>query len=163
MDSGQQFPATVALFEAMRHTYGNQWKHGSRSVPVWGRALLQYTDDEIRIAASRCVDSHPTYPPTIGEFKQLCRQQRPRATTYLPPPGKPLALRTANRRMVRVIVENASKELESRTIEAMISLKNALTEDWITDNGDSVPPVEWRDSLAGELQAVIDTHQSQRE
>ena len=44
----------------------------------WGRALAGISLDDIKRGLDRCVDEYPSWPPTIGEFKQLC----------LPDPGE---------------------------------------------------------------------------
>ncbi len=39
----------------------------------WGLELSEFTGHHIGYALSICTDEHPVWPPTIGEFKQLCR------------------------------------------------------------------------------------------
>ena len=39
----------------------------------WGRSLAGYSMDDIKRGLDKCVDEHPSWPPTIGEFKQLCK------------------------------------------------------------------------------------------
>lgn len=40
---------------------------------IWAAHLSEFSPEAIRKAASRMIDKHPTFAPTIGEFKQLCR------------------------------------------------------------------------------------------
>ena len=39
----------------------------------WGRNLSDFSLDDIKRGLDKCVDEHPSWPPTIGEFKALCR------------------------------------------------------------------------------------------
>lgn len=39
----------------------------------WSKMLSGFSMDQIKAGLDRCVDDHPKWPPTIGEFKQLCK------------------------------------------------------------------------------------------
>lgn len=44
---------------------------------VWQADLQRYTDDVLLQAAQRCKQAHPTFPPSLPEFDELCRAEVP--------------------------------------------------------------------------------------
>ncbi len=71
---------TTRLFARMALMYGHKFVslYGDADVQVeaekeWGRHLSGYSLEEIKHGLDQCVDLHPSWPPTIGEFKTLCK------------------------------------------------------------------------------------------
>lgn len=70
---------TSRLFAKFGLMYGHKWVsiYPDSDVLIeaereWGRALAGLSLDDIKRALDRCIDLHPAWPPTVGEFKQLC-------------------------------------------------------------------------------------------
>ena len=71
---------TSRLFARMALMYGHKFMslYGDIDVKVeaereWGRNLSDFTLDDIKRGLDKCVDEYPSWPPTIGEFRQLCK------------------------------------------------------------------------------------------
>jgi len=71
------------LFATLQAAYGHQWAHKADAIPVWQAKLDGYTPPQIQAAASRAVEAHPDFPPSVGQFLEILRSNQPRATTYL--------------------------------------------------------------------------------
>ena len=57
---------------SMRTSYGSLWKHDSQeALSVWLTALAPYSQDQIKVALGKCLDSHVDYPPTLPQFLQI--------------------------------------------------------------------------------------------
>ena len=55
---------------------------------MWAAHLEEFSDARIEQAARSMIDEHPTFPPTIGEFKRLCNQGWERPEHRLVPPNR---------------------------------------------------------------------------
>lgn len=78
----------------MRASYPTFLKDESADVArrMWLAHLNEFDDEAIESAASRMIEEHPTFAPTIGEFKLLCKNEPEiycPAHKYLPPPDLP--------------------------------------------------------------------------
>ena len=40
---------------------------------AWGEALAGFSLDDIKRGIEKSIDQHPSWPPTVGEFKKLCQ------------------------------------------------------------------------------------------
>lgn len=45
---------------------------------VWLNGLREFTADILRKALGKCADKHKTFPPTLPEFRDLCKSLTPR-------------------------------------------------------------------------------------
>ena len=61
----------------------------------WSKELGVYTGDHIAYAVDICADHHPEWPPTIGEFKLLCKAAVPEPTNDQPRLANPTKPETA--------------------------------------------------------------------
>ena len=120
----------AVLFQTFEKAYGNQWKYRADAIPVWREKMKNYTAENLTIAAEKAINIHKNYPPTLGQFMDCLRsghsqyKQRPE----LEGPQLSPTARLANR--VMIIAVMASGGVKPLTLRAMISLKNALTEDY---------------------------------
>ena len=78
------------LFAVLRAAYGHQWPHQSDAIPVWHTKLKAFTADQVLSAASKAIEEHPDFPPSLGQIMKIVRSERlsdftPCANTYLPP------------------------------------------------------------------------------
>lgn len=74
------------LFATLQAAYGNQWKHGADSIPVWQEKLRGFERNDVMRAASDAIEKHPDFPPTVGQIISILKSYQPRRSTYLPPP-----------------------------------------------------------------------------
>jgi len=87
--------STKQLFMALHGAYGNAFlskfstgerdekgkDRGVRSaMQVWQSKLATYPADVIQTAASRAMDAHPEFPPSLPQFEAICRAVAPRKT-----------------------------------------------------------------------------------
>jgi hypothetical protein len=69
------------LFQRLSLNYGRLFLDMWKDIPIaevkveWSEGLAGYPYDEINAALTYCLD-HNTYPPTLPEFKRLCKEQR---------------------------------------------------------------------------------------
>ena len=68
------------MFARMALMYGHKFMslYGDTDVKIeaereWGRSLSGFNLDDIKRGLDKCVDEYPSWPPTIGEFKNLCK------------------------------------------------------------------------------------------
>ena len=52
---------------------------------TWAAGLAGYSADELRQGLERCLQSHPDWPPTLPQFRNLCKVWKA-PSTYLPAP-----------------------------------------------------------------------------
>jgi len=58
------------------HKWASQFPDESftdESKKVWGRDLTGLTNDQIKLGLDTMIDEYPSWPPTVGEFKALCK------------------------------------------------------------------------------------------
>ena len=85
------------LFATMLVQYPTFLKNEQRESEVkrmWAAHLSECNDDQILRAATAMIDIHPTFAPTIGDFKKLIRETRARPEHQdfhlaLPAPSNP--------------------------------------------------------------------------
>ena len=68
------------LFAVLKLTYPHFMKDQD-TVPamrLWHQHLSDFSVEQIQAAAVAVIDHHPTFPPTIGEFKKLVASSRVR-------------------------------------------------------------------------------------
>lgn len=74
----------AAIFEKLRQRYGTQWiaKVGinrdeiQESMQTWAEILADLKPEEIAHGFERLDDEAPEYPPSVMQFKQLCRFEK---------------------------------------------------------------------------------------
>ena len=42
-------------------------------IDAWRTGLEGFSGEQIGAGLKRCLDAHPDWPPTLGQFRQLCR------------------------------------------------------------------------------------------
>ncbi len=60
--------------------YGSRWSTQIQTKAtelavrkVWGEALAPFSADQIKVALDKLPDHHPEWPPSVGEFKLVCK------------------------------------------------------------------------------------------
>jgi hypothetical protein len=127
------------LFETFEKVYGNQWKQRADAVPVWREKMKSYTAEDLTVAVEKAIDIHKNHPPTLGQFMDCLRSGRGQ---YNPRPqieGPQLSPVAKLANKVMIIAVMASGGVKPLTLRAMISLKNALTEDYEGKNDPDFP------------------------
>lgn len=74
----------AAIFEKLRRRYGTQWttKVGidrdeiKESMQTWAEILVDLKPEEIAHGFERLDDKAPEFPPSVMQFKQLCRIEK---------------------------------------------------------------------------------------
>lgn len=68
------------LFARLAAKYGQKWSSLYPTTPAlqiakseWAKELSCVSDSLIGYGLDKCLEKHPSWPPTIGEFKALCR------------------------------------------------------------------------------------------
>lgn len=133
------------LFAQMQAAYGHQWAHKADAIPVWQRALVSVNRQEMMSAIPLSIDTFTDFPPSIGQFKNVCESLKPRPTTFLPAPTTSAAARSANLAMLRVLMKYNG--VDKAQLIRLKNLKNALVEDY----GDSKPTEEWLGDVESQL------------
>lgn len=95
------------LWRRMADVYGQRWASGYGDVTgpafeTWGRALADVAPEQVGRGIAACLDRPDPWPPSLPEFRALCRPRaevpapchrlRPKA---LPEPAEAKARRTA--------------------------------------------------------------------
>lgn len=93
------------LFSILRSTYGALWTQTADDIPLWLQTLSPYGLDKAKAAVKEAMRESPRYPPTLESIEQVLRREKPRGSTYLPPPEIPHAKRAANLAMMRVMIK----------------------------------------------------------
>jgi hypothetical protein len=130
--------AASIVFRMMHGFYGNQFaskfssgdlvqtdgpdKGKDRGIlsarKVWAYELRGYSDEVIGSAIEDCKKVHPKFPPSLPEFEQLCRANKP-VEVYrpeIPAIGMSQELRGQYARRARAINEkHAQKAIDKRT------------------------------------------------
>lgn len=95
--SAQATPAKVIsrLWQRMQQMYGHSWHsaYGATDDGTWAVGLADFTAEEIGLGLRRCLDRNSSFPPSLPEFRALCRpkQKRENAAMYhIPPPDRML-------------------------------------------------------------------------
>ena len=67
------------LFSRLASAYGNRmttmWGDCPQAdiIDAWRTGLEGFSGEQIAAGLRRCLDAHPDWPPTLGEFRALCR------------------------------------------------------------------------------------------
>lgn len=113
-------PSTVIskLWRRMQHIYGHKWEsaHGlTDKENTWAIGLADMTVEEIGIGLNECVHRADPWPPSLPEFRALCRPpkvKRENAAAYhYPGPSLPHLLSDERRAAGRAAVEVAKAAL----------------------------------------------------
>ena len=68
--AGQLLASMVELYPSFRSTLEDSSLNTRK---MWEAHLREFPPEVIEKAASRMIDKHVTFAPTIGEFKQICK------------------------------------------------------------------------------------------
>lgn len=81
--SEESSDAITQLFGRFKLRYEKNWTNRFTSRAMydaskreWTYMLAQFSDREIMAALDQSADSYPSWPPTPGEFRALCKMQR---------------------------------------------------------------------------------------
>lgn len=140
------------LFNAMRTSYGGQWKHGQTAVKVWRNALSTYPMERIHWAANEALKSYVDHPPTLPQFLALLRPKTPPPNTYLPAPQVSRVHAVANKALASVLT--AMGAVDRATLKNLIELKNALADEFPGE----YPTKEFVADLHRQLEALAAPH-----
>lgn len=84
------------IWERMTAMYGHRWvsAHGERDDGTWSAGLGDVTGDEIAHGLSACLSREDPWPPSLPEFRAMCKPPviRPEhriVQPQLPPPRNP--------------------------------------------------------------------------
>lgn len=119
----RKIDATVInqLFERFSAIYGHLWNslfksthNAKRMRDEWFTALQDYALPTLQAAVLISMQHKMTYPPTLPEFLQFCRQAESQQRTYKPPEPAPRA-------------NPALVEHQLQKIKAMLSTKKDKT------------------------------------
>jgi len=91
------------LFAIMQSNYGNRWNLDSHAVGVWYEKLKRYDAETIMKAADAAIDHYLDWPPTIGQFQQICSPRAGSGPRYLPAPEIPKPETIANRLLFQML------------------------------------------------------------
>lgn len=87
---------TESILTRMALNYGHRWPLSTASsqlydmaVAEWADATADFSDEEIQRGIRAMRDECPEWPPTIGEFRALCRPQKPAEPEHHYPPLAP--------------------------------------------------------------------------
>jgi hypothetical protein len=116
-----ELPQIKRLFMLFHGMYGNQLLDKFRTgqtneagedlgilsaQAVWLNGLRDFDFDVIRQAVARCEVKHKTFPPTLPEFRELCKLCQPRQFSAPPAPALPMSdelkdeIKQRNRQMI---------------------------------------------------------------
>jgi hypothetical protein len=79
----------VDAWELLGDMFGGTWENAygdakGRAIGTWTRALSCFSETQVRAAVALCRDWQKPFPPTLGEFCELCRSfRRPVAPDHL--------------------------------------------------------------------------------
>jgi hypothetical protein len=79
--SPEPLPRTwiAALFNRLRSIYGSRLEQAYGTVDsedlvmIWSQTLAPYSGADLKMALEGVGDSYPEYPPTLPQFRMLCR------------------------------------------------------------------------------------------
>lgn len=145
----------ATLFQSMRAVYGSQWSHqGPETVEVWRRTLHDFDGPEIMGAANRSLDFHKDYPPSLPQFKDLCKLARRSSVPQISHQRDEItpAKITANRALLGII--RNINGVDRVTLKNLVGLKNALAD----EHGPGACTEEYVDSLCDQLEALAANH-----
>lgn len=118
------------LFAAFEKAYGHQWKQDKDALPLWQGAMKAFTPRDLVLATKKAIEVHADYPPTLGQFINVLKSNRPMSQQpRIEGPKISDTMALANRVMLKVIV-NSGGGVRKITLRAMITLKNSLAHDF---------------------------------
>ena len=141
------------LFATLQACYGHKWAHKSDAIPVWQNALSRFTLPQLMLGADRARKEFPDFPPSLGQFADLCGP-RARANTYLPPPKASKAHMVGNRALLKVVLQFGG--VDKFQMRNMQDLKTALAAEI------EQPTKEWLDDLIKQLTALANNHDKEK-
>lgn len=85
---GVQQPEKVIerLWSRMTQLYGHKWTSSYGEFDqddTWAMGLADLSLDQIKTGFVACLDSDEEWPPTLPQFRQLCKERKP-DVTYVP-------------------------------------------------------------------------------
>jgi len=106
----------VALWKRLREYFGQGWVRSygdvdGEAIKAWTDALASFTEAQIARGVRSCQDWRKDFPPTLGQFQELCLTVRPEerpVTRYVPDPETPLLDRVKGKELSEI----GKRELE---------------------------------------------------
>lgn len=91
--------AVAALWSRFSHLYGHRWEstYGpalndrDEMQPIaatWAKALAGFGPEDLARGLHGCLDREDGWPPTLPEFRALCREPQPTAPYHVPFPHR---------------------------------------------------------------------------
>ena len=124
-DPARQREAMVALWRRLREYLGQSWvrEYGEvdgSAIAAWSDALRDFTELQIARGVKWCQSWTQDWPPTLGEFRQMCLTVRPeeirnhtdRRIEIEKREGKPVS-------MLEHLARHASSPVAKRELERM--------------------------------------------
>jgi len=74
------------LWNRMTQLYGHKWTSSYGEFDqddTWAMGLADLSLDQIKTGFVACLDSDEEWPPTLPQFRQLCKERKP-DVTYVP-------------------------------------------------------------------------------
>ena len=81
------------LWKRMQRVYGAKWasQYGDTDDGTWTTALAEFSEAEVFAGIQACIDSGDEWPPSLPQFRALCRPApRENAAMYRLPPERQL-------------------------------------------------------------------------
>lgn len=143
------------LFDAFGKAYGHQWKQDKDALPMWQKQMKDFQPHEVAHAIDKAIKLHSDYPPTLGQFLNVLRANRPQhGQPALEGPQISATMAYANKVMLKVIGNSGG--VSKITLRVMINLKNALTHDFEGKDDD-----EFGVKLEKELTDLMEGYENQ--
>lgn len=77
----------------MQRIYGAKWssQYGVEDDGTWAKGLAEFTEAEVLSALEACIESDSEWPPSLPQFRVLCRPvKRENEAMYRFPPDRQL-------------------------------------------------------------------------
>jgi hypothetical protein len=123
------------LFQLFQARYGdrflNQFSSGQldadgidmgvrQALGEWSRWLLSFSEQEIIAAADASIGTHKRFPPTLPEFRDLCRNEAARRPQALQIPHEPDEPSPEVRERLQRARDAAAQRAEERRLEEIV-------------------------------------------
>jgi hypothetical protein len=109
---------------------------------VWAHGLREFDGQTVKAALALCMERHPEFPPSLGQFVALCHARKPR-NPWRPPSGAPALpispeLAAQYRAEYRAQLRQAAEEIRSRRqhVDGLDMLKQAIARAVADGGGD---------------------------
>ncbi len=117
----------VSFWEKMANIFGQPWENNygtaeGSAIATWTSALSIYSETSIRAAVDLMKAWTKPFPPTLGEFAEVCRQYRPawdsgKALTHSPRAPREVAERELKK--MKAILKGRYPETTDEALERL--------------------------------------------